>query len=65
MLYKGHNITQVLALTVEDAHTFFAAVPGENDDYDYALTAIPAEGWLFEAAARDRRLDREIQRGCR
>ena len=27
VLYKGHNITQVLALTVEDAHTFFAAVP--------------------------------------
>ncbi len=27
ILYKGLNITQVLGLTVEDAHTFFAAVP--------------------------------------
>ncbi len=27
VLYKGLNIAQVLALTVEDAHTFFAAVP--------------------------------------
>ncbi|HEY6132832.1 MAG TPA: excinuclease ABC subunit UvrA [Rubrivivax sp.] len=25
--YKGRNITQVLAMTVEDAHSFFAAVP--------------------------------------
>ncbi len=27
ILYKGRNITQVLELTVEDAHAFFAAVP--------------------------------------
>jgi excinuclease ABC subunit A len=27
ILYKGSNITQVLAMTVEDAHTFFSAVP--------------------------------------
>jgi excinuclease ABC subunit A len=27
ILYKGKNITQVLELTVEDAHTFFKAVP--------------------------------------
>jgi len=27
ILYKGKNITQVLALTVEDAHAFFSAVP--------------------------------------
>ncbi len=27
ILYKGKNITQVLELTVEDAHAFFAAVP--------------------------------------
>ena len=27
ILYKGLNIAQVLALTVEDAHAFFAAVP--------------------------------------
>jgi excinuclease ABC subunit A len=27
VLYKGRNITQVLALTVEDAHAFFSAVP--------------------------------------
>ncbi len=27
ILYKGKNITQVLALTVEDAHGFFSAVP--------------------------------------
>jgi excinuclease ABC subunit A len=27
ILYKGRNITQVLALTVEDAHAFFSAVP--------------------------------------
>ncbi len=27
ILYKGKNITQVLELTVEDAHTFFGAVP--------------------------------------
>ncbi len=27
ILYKGKNITQVLDLTVEDAHAFFAAVP--------------------------------------
>jgi excinuclease ABC subunit A len=27
VLYKGKHITQVLALTVEDAHTFFSAVP--------------------------------------
>jgi excinuclease ABC subunit A len=25
--YKGKNITQVLDLTVEDAHAFFSAVP--------------------------------------
>ena len=28
ILYKGLNIAQVLALTVEDAHVFFGAVPG-------------------------------------
>ncbi len=27
ILYKGRNITQVLELTVEDAHAFFGAVP--------------------------------------
>ncbi|MDE2369839.1 MAG: excinuclease ABC subunit UvrA [Burkholderiales bacterium] len=27
ILYKGKNITEVLELTVEDAHAFFAAVP--------------------------------------
>ena len=27
ILYKGRNITQVLELTVEDAHAYFAAVP--------------------------------------
>jgi excinuclease ABC subunit A len=27
VLYKGRNITQVLGMTVEDAHGFFAAVP--------------------------------------
>jgi excinuclease ABC subunit A len=27
ILYKGKNITEVLALTVEDAHAFFSAVP--------------------------------------
>jgi excinuclease ABC subunit A len=27
ILYKGRNITQVLDMTVEDAHEFFAAVP--------------------------------------
>jgi excinuclease ABC subunit A len=27
ILYKGKNITQVLGLTVEDAHAFFGAVP--------------------------------------
>jgi excinuclease ABC subunit A len=27
ILYKGKNITQVLELTVEDAHAFFSAVP--------------------------------------
>jgi excinuclease ABC subunit A len=27
ILYKGRNITQVLELTVEDAHAFFSAVP--------------------------------------
>jgi excinuclease ABC subunit A len=27
ILYKGRNITQVLDMTVEDAHAFFAAVP--------------------------------------
>ncbi|MBX3643286.1 MAG: excinuclease ABC subunit UvrA [Rubrivivax sp.] len=27
ILYKGKNITQVLDMTVEDAHAFFAAVP--------------------------------------
>ena len=27
VLYKGKNITEVLALTVEDAHAFFSAVP--------------------------------------
>ena len=27
ILYKGRNITQVLGMTVEDAHAFFAAVP--------------------------------------
>ena len=27
ILYKGRNITQVLGLTVEDAHAFFSAVP--------------------------------------
>ncbi len=27
VLYKGRNITQVLDLTVEDAHAFFSAVP--------------------------------------
>ncbi|MFT3663698.1 excinuclease ABC subunit UvrA [Piscinibacter sp.] len=27
VLYKGRNITEVLDLTVEDAHAFFAAVP--------------------------------------
>jgi excinuclease ABC subunit A len=27
VLYKGKNITQVLELTVEDAHAFFSAVP--------------------------------------
>jgi len=27
VLYKGRNITQVLGLTVEDAHAFFSAVP--------------------------------------
>ncbi len=27
ILYKGKNITQVLGLTVEDAHAFFSAVP--------------------------------------
>jgi excinuclease ABC subunit A len=27
VLYKGRTITQVLAMTVEDAHAFFAAVP--------------------------------------
>ncbi len=27
ILYKGRNITQVLDLTVEDAHAFFSAVP--------------------------------------
>jgi len=27
VLYKGRNISQVLALTVEDAHAFFMAVP--------------------------------------
>jgi len=27
VLYKGKNITEVLGLTVEDAHTFFSAVP--------------------------------------
>ncbi len=27
VLYKGRNITEVLALTVEDAHVFFSAVP--------------------------------------
>ena len=27
VLYKGHNITQVLGMTVEDAHGFFSAVP--------------------------------------
>ncbi|HWH73786.1 MAG TPA: excinuclease ABC subunit UvrA, partial [Methylibium sp.] len=27
ILYKGRNITEVLNLTVEDAHTFFSAVP--------------------------------------
>ena len=27
ILYKGRNITQVLALTVEDAHAYFNAVP--------------------------------------
>jgi excinuclease ABC subunit A len=27
VLYKGKNITEVLGLTIEDAHTFFSAVP--------------------------------------
>ncbi|MCZ8075033.1 MAG: excinuclease ABC subunit UvrA, partial [Paucibacter sp.] len=27
VLYKGKNITEVLAMTVEDAHPFFSAVP--------------------------------------
>ena len=27
VLYKGRNITQVLGLTIEDAHKFFSAVP--------------------------------------
>jgi excinuclease ABC subunit A len=27
VLYKGRNISQVLAMTVEDAHAFFSAVP--------------------------------------
>jgi excinuclease ABC subunit A len=27
VLYKGRNITQVLGLTIEDAHQFFSAVP--------------------------------------
>jgi excinuclease ABC subunit A len=52
VLYKGKNITEVLNLTVEDAHGYFSAVPNDRPEAADAARRRPR---LHPASGRARR----------